>query len=98
VTIKSRIIGIILALGVGFGSLLSMAPTALADSSGGPQCNRSTLGCVILIVNLSPAPPTGATVHAHREAPIGTDDNFNLSAVNAGQYTSGAAGIYDSNP
>jgi hypothetical protein len=67
---------------------LANAPVALAASSG--TCITSdTLGCVTLVVNISPVPTTPAVIHLKRLGTSGTDDSFDLTPAGNGTYTSG---------
>jgi hypothetical protein len=86
--LRSRRWLIVLSLVTTLSPLLGNIPAASANSSG--TCIQSdTLGCVTLIVNLSPAPTTPATIHLKREGTSGTDDSFDLSPINNQTYTSG---------
>ncbi|HVQ44013.1 MAG TPA: hypothetical protein VMT30_03540, partial [Candidatus Saccharimonadia bacterium] len=97
---KRRWFAVFLMVFANIAALVSYAPPVHADASGVCPPNTRSTSCVTLIVNLTPAPTANATVHAHREQALNADDDFDLHAVNPGQYTSGSsiAFSYDSSP
>jgi hypothetical protein len=74
-----------------FANTLYASPTAQAASPGCPDGATPGTGCVTLVVKLSPAPKTNATVTAKRQASHGADDSLTLVATSPDTYKSAHA-------
>jgi hypothetical protein len=81
-------------IGVLYAPLLALVPAPAYAGSSNTCITSDTLGCVKLIVNITPAPASNATITVKREGTSGTDDNFTLNPVSLTQYTSGGV-IWD---